>query len=891
MDAPAAARFRSRRSAVPQYLALAIIFIAVLVYEVRYAAYRYPSWFHADAAGYPFLVLPDPDQPQFYAYVFPGSLVPGVHYRDIVVRINGVPVNGSAIFGAAIQHAHPGDILRIEVRSSEGREHMAYVKLPRASSLNPSNPFTSFSGFFALLFFILLPAFSLALGFLVPGARPRDLRAWLLLGFMLSFAAFVNPGVEFWAPRLRDYGAAYQSAFSGCFTLWMLLFGLYFPEPFPASTRWSRLDRLKWILIVPLAAAVLLDTIVRVGALENYSAVFPVQHFLSDVQPLIDALHLMAVVAMFVSLAAKFRIAASADARRRLRVLFAGSVVSLGPLLVLEIVSRVVGVPLERYFPVWLYGFAYILFYGFAPTLAYVILVHRAMDVRVVLRQGLQYALAQHGIRTLRVLIAIAIGMAMFSAMKRFGSGIASDLAIAAAVIIWLAARRLVQVLGAWVDRHFFREAYNAEQLLSELSESVRSIVEARPLLATVAQRISQSLHVPQIAVLTDGGAYQAAYAIGFDLLPGITFAHDAATVRQLRESREPARVYLDDPNSWLYRTPGITEEERTRLAALHSELLLPLPAKDKLLGFISLGQKRSEEPYSPTDLRLLQSVAAQTGLALEVARLTSEVSTETARRERLSRELEIAREVQERLFPQQLPEIPGLDYCGACRPALGVGGDYYDFLPLAEGRLGIALGDVSGKGIAAALTMASLQASLRAEASRGTDELGSIVSAVNRLLYGATTQNRYATFFYAQYDPSTHRFAYVNAGHNAPMLFRECQADGEVTRLDAGGTVVGLLPGVPYSDAVLTMEEGDLLVAFTDGITETMNTADEEWGEANLIEAIGDCKRFCPREIVKHVMGAADAFAAGAEQHDDMTLVVLRVTSAREAIETLHSS
>src|SRR5205814_6683054 len=129
------------------------------------------------------------------------------------------------------------------------------------------------------------------------------------------------------------------------------------------------------------------------------------------------------------------------------------------------------------------------------------------------------------------------------------------------------------------------------------------------------------------------------------------------------------------------------------------AELLLPLLRKEELLGFISLGRKRSEEPYSPTDLRLLQSVAAQTGLALEVARLTSAIGEEIARRERLSREVEIAREVQERLFPQQPPHVCGLDYSGACRPALGVGGEYYDFLALADGQLGIALGDACGKG------------------------------------------------------------------------------------------------------------------------------------------------------------------------------------------------
>ncbi len=148
---------------------------------------------------------------------------------------------------------------------------------------------------------------------------------------------------------------------------------------------------------MPLAAAVILDTIVRVGAIEKYSAVFPLQRFLLEVHTLTNVLNLAAVGVMFVSLAAKFRTASSTDARRRLRVLFAGAVISIGPYLILTIISDLLGVVLERYFPQWLYYAAYILFYGFVPVLAYVIVVHRAMDVRVVLRQGLQYALRGAG--------------------------------------------------------------------------------------------------------------------------------------------------------------------------------------------------------------------------------------------------------------------------------------------------------------------------------------------------------------------------------------------------------------------------------------------------------------------------------------------------------------
>ena len=225
--------------------------------------------------------------------------------------------------------------------------------------------------------------------------------------------------------------------------------------------------------------------------------------------------------------------------------------------------------------------------------------------------------------------------------------------------------------------------------------------------------------------------------------------------------------MYLDDANNWVNREAEVGSEERGALAKLQSELLVPLLAVGRLLGFISLSRKRSEEPYSHADLQLLGSVAAQTGLALDNARLTSAVAEEAAQREAMKREVEIARQVQERLFPQHPPVVAGLDYCGMCRPARGVGGDYYDFLLLPGGELGVAVADVSGKGISAALMMASLQASLRGQTMQGREGLAALVERVNQLVYEVSSPERYATFFFAQYEPESHALTYVNAGHN----------------------------------------------------------------------------------------------------------------------------
>jgi phosphoserine phosphatase RsbU/P len=360
---------------------------------------------------------------------------------------------------------------------------------------------------------------------------------------------------------------------------------------------------------------------------------------------------------------------------------------------------------------------------------------------------------------------------------------------------------------------------------------------------------------------LKNAGRFELAYG-GYSDPTSVSIAEDSLTAQQLVKSH--AAVRFDDSDSW----------ERDSLESLRPELLLPLSLNRKLIGIMSLGPKQSEEPFTRTDIQLLDSVATQTGLALENSRLTTEIATEVAQRERMNRELEIAREVQERLFPQIVPSIPGIELAGYCRPALGVGGDYYDYFALPDGDLGIAVGDVSGKGIPAALLMASLRASLRAQTMRGERDLAALMENVNTLGYESSAVNKYATFFYGQYSPASRLLRYVNAGHEPPIVFR----GSELIRLETGGTVVGLLPGARYEQGAIELAPGDMLVAFTDGISEAMNPADEEWGVENLIACVQERDGIVCGDLIQQVMASADSFAAGAKQHDYMTIVVVRI-------------
>jgi len=331
----------------------------------------------------------------------------------------------------------------------------------------------------------------------------------------------------------------------------------------------------------------------------------------------------------------------------------------------------------------------------------------------------------------------------------------------------------------------------------------------------------------------------------------------------------------FEDPDSWVQLTDG---EERASLEALRPELLLPVAVNENVLGIMSLGPKQSEEPFSKTDIRLLDSVAAQTGLALENARLTEAIKAETAAREKHRRELEIAHDVQQRLFPQERPPMPGFDYAGACRPALGVGGDYYDFIALSNAALGIAIGDVSGKGMPAALLMATLRAYLRGQITQRQTDLTVMMANLNKLVFESSAANRYATFFYGELDASSRTLHYVNAGHNPPMLFRQVNGGQEVQRLDTGGPVIGLMEECCYRQGQVTLEAGDVLVAYTDGVSEAMNGSDIEWGEERLMEAVWPNRDTPACGLIDRMIASADAFVAGAPQYDDMTLVIVRV-------------
>ncbi len=858
-----------------QYFFLAIVATLALVHAFGSARFSLQILLHGDTMVRAPFYSGGP-QPTI-TYPQPEGIQAGLARNDTVLSINGHPFTGATVLYDQTRQSSAGDTMTVEYRRAPS--DTIKTALVRMTPVHPEH--RALWEIALQIIFTVIPIFCTFTGLWVVFARPRNINAWLILGILCYFEpVFINNFqiAIHTLPLTLLWNAIVQTAMPLC----LMLLGVYFPQRSPLDVR---VPWVKWLIIVPLLLLFPLDLITVYRQAWNFAFLSWLNPYLFKINAIENLLAMAAIFWFFFNLGTNVSVL-TGDARRRLRILYIGTSVGLTPFFLLILISIFRRTEVGEDIPQWVDFASFLILLLFPLTLAYVVVVQRAMDVRILIRQGTKYFFAKQSVVIISILLVtwMSYNISLFFANPNHRRVV--DIVHLFAIIGLFFAYRFIisKRLQLAIDQRFFREAYSSEHLLAELSDEARNFTEVEPLLTTITRRIGDTLHIDRIAVfLRAGDTYRLQLATGAPVsVNSFALPATSTTIATLNSGRAPANVYRDDPSSWLV---DASEAERTALADLSTELLVPLPGRTSLAGVMALGPKRSEEPYSRTDRQLLQSIASQTGLALENAELLQNLTAEIADRERVSKEIEIAREVQQRLFPQVYPKIPGVDLFGYCRPAQAVGGDYYDFfvLPAHQGdeeRLALALGDISGKGISAALLMASLRASLRSAALLQPGDLATLMRHVNRLVYESSTTNRYATFFYGELDPQSRVLTYVNAGHNPPVILRGDQT----IRLEATGTVIGLIPDAPYTRAGVLLQPGDALLCFTDGISEAMTHSDEEWGEDRMIACAQqlmrqhDCNASA-QQILDCILEAADAFTSGAPQHDDMTLLVCTIS------------
>ncbi len=312
--------------------------------------------------------------------------------------------------------------------------------------------------------------------------------------------------------------------------------------------------------------------------------------------------------------------------------------------------------------------------------------------------------------------------------------------------------------------------------------------------------------------------------------------------------------------------------KELELLQAIDLRLAAPLRTKHDLIGLLLFGEREGHAPYTSSERNLLAACAEQFALTMENARLNERVLEQ----EKVRRDIALATEVQKRLLPDAAPQTAATSLGAFTLAARNVGGDYYDFFQVGDHSIAIALADVAGKGIAAALVMAVVQASLRIIAAESNISLPELAARMNRFLHRSTGFNSYATFFYAQLDEDKRQLRYVNAGHNPPYLLRNSNAP--IEELTTGGMIIGMFPSASYEESVIDLRPGDVLMAFTDGVTEALNPAEEEFGEKRLKELIRRVAHLPVTEMTAAISQELRNWISSAPQHDDLTFVVMKV-------------
>lgn len=761
---------------------------------------------------------------------------------DTIIAIDGTVID-SLPPNTTLASTTPGDTTEITFSHDGSRYSSLLVTRPVEPRLQAFVVAIQVLRFAISLSYLLVGLWAVTRGPRTGGVRALSLFCFAMASMMIASVimtelggiegAFEVPGRQIFTVFL-----ALLSSFSGAF--WLNL-QILFPRPLTISQNRSIATHLALYILTIIVVAVAVLFGARVA---GFTAIFFSAQF----------------VAGIVIIGVRRSRSRTPLERRQLTLVYFGSGLSLGGLLVLGLLSFIQ--PLRALLPAlaqMLVPAALFLLLLISPiTFAYALGRYQLLEIEARLRRGTRHTLVAIVVVIVLFLVLYGVSHLLLTVFSVQGR----EVTVVVALVLALTFAPVHRRAQSLAERQLYPERARLRAILQGFLAGTAVIPDRETFWAQLQRRLRHGLKVEAVMPVLrsdDKGVFELPDGSLTPVADGgalATVLETTVTSLMVDEILVSDRVSLSDG-------------ERQWLIENRIGLLLPMIVRSRLIGFLALRFHGESPELHAEDLRILVTLTSQIALRHENLRLLEE----NVEKKRMEEQLAMARQVQERFLPRELPQTPGLEVAAQCTFSLEVAGDYYDVFPMSNDRTFLAVGDVSGKGAGAAMLMANLRASLRTIS--GTDlDLAQTVSRLNQLISNDTAADQFITLFVGVFDPSSHMLTYVNAGHNAPRIIR---TNGVVETLEAESLVLGVLPHVPYREQSVHLQRGDILLAFTDGVSEAMDANEVEFGESRVVEIVQESKELALDDARAAVRAQVEAHVGGRAFADDFTLLLAR--------------
>jgi sigma-B regulation protein RsbU (phosphoserine phosphatase) len=833
-----------KRSQITSLLFWALVGIMVVISVVSFVAAL--SWLNKPFAG--FLIYHCPYVGSMSIQDWPGAQA-GLKFLERVLSVDGDPIHEGQEVIAKVETKKPGTLVLFAFGTKEG---IREVSLPVSVF--------SFRDFcFTFLINLLGGLAVFCLGCIVYALKPRVATSWVFFLFCFSLSLYMITSFEslstcFLVPF--HYGAL---CFMGITAFHL---GLIFPD-----RKWllSSFPGIEYLIYAPSIILVILYEIFYFTFPENMTSSplswIPSYKLLGTIARILTLS--CAVGLVFLMFHSVYR-ASTVTARQRARMILFGVTIAFLPSTMI-----MMGFYLFKVTFPWNFLVVFVIF--FPASIAYSIVRHNLFDADMIIRRTVGYVVVTAVV--VGAYIGVSLGLNVFLGKYELAQSRAFPILFTLGIIlIFNPLRDRIQAL---VDRLFFRKEYDYGAIVEKVGGAMTSLLELPQILKRLTQTFIEDMFIntSSVMLLTSAGTgYQVYIADGERKteVQSVGFQPNEPLIRIIEQEKRELTKYdiLEDPK---YKT--VSESCAENFESLNANLMVPLIFQNKVIGLLNLGEKKSGKSYNREDIELLRTLAHQGAVAIENARLFQE----NLEKQRMEEELSIARDLQLSMLPATCPQVPGFTIAATSTPAREVGGDFFDFIEMSEGKLGLVVGDVTGKSVSGALVMAASRSVFRL-LSEEKFAVGDIMIRANKRIKKDIKSGMFVALLYAVLDGRNKILSLCSAGQTQPIYFSS--RTGEVRLQETLGDKfpLGILEESDYQETQLKLEPGDRVVFYTDGIVEAMNEKQEIFGFDRLLEVVQSSQSMTAEALLKEVLSRVAEFVGEAPQHDDLTVIVVSV-------------